>query len=68
MSICDAGRNKMKAFVPAAIAAAPLMMIIINMIMIIMIIMINLCMMCEADLCWMLLPRLPIDLHWGRVQ
>ena len=65
MSICDAGRNKMKAFVPAAIAAAPLIMIIIIMIMIIMI---NLCMMCEADLCWMLLPRLPIDLHWGRVQ
>ena len=55
----------MKAFVPAAIAAAPLIMIIIIMIMIIMI---NLCMMCEADLCWMLLPRFPIDLHWGRVQ
>ena len=22
----------------------------------------------EADLCWMLLPRLSVDLHWGRVQ
>ena len=27
-----------------------------------------LCMMCEADLCRVLLPRLSIDLHWGRVQ
>ena len=25
-------------------------------------------MMCEADLCRVLLPRLSIDLHWGRVQ
>ena len=22
----------------------------------------------EADLCWMLLPRLSVDLHWGRLQ